>query len=72
MLHSDNPFSESKDALSVLKQFPEWLKKMKVLLNHHQVQLYDSNYQIWCIMKSKSTDKKLKGRVQVTLMKLVG
>lgn len=72
MLHSDNPFSTSKDAMSVYKKFPVWLRKTQTLLNHHQVQLYDSNYQLWCIMKAKHPDKKINGRVQVTLMKLVG
>lgn len=72
MLHSDNPFSTSKDAMSVYKKFPVWLKKTQTLLNHHQVQLYDSNYQLWCIMKGKYPDKKQNGKVQVTLMKLVG
>jgi hypothetical protein len=72
MLHSENPFSQKKDFVSIYKLFPDWYKKTITLLNHHQVQLYDLNYQIWCIMKGKSPDKKLNGKVQVTLMKLVG
>ncbi|MBL7901143.1 MAG: hypothetical protein JNK73_04040 [Bacteroidia bacterium] len=72
ILHADNPFSPYKDFIFVKKQFPIWQTKIRTLLNHHQVQLYDSKYQIWCVMHGASEDKNLNGRVNVTLMKLVG
>lgn len=72
MLHSDNPFSTPKDALKIYKQFPQMLSKTIKLLSHHQVQLYDTNYQIWCLMNGISADKKLNGQVQVSLFKLIG
>ena len=72
MLHADNPFSPSKDALTVYKKFPEWYDKTILLLSHHQVQLYDSNYQLWCLMDAIHQDKSQDGQVQVFLFKLIG
>ena len=61
LLHAENPFSIQNKADDVLKRLPSWLEKIRVLLNHHQIQLADEDQQLWVLMQSK-TD----GNVQVT------
>ena len=58
ILHAHNPFSRSEqDINSFLKKVPGWMEMIRVLLNHHQVQLVDQNQQIWVVMKAKSDGK---------------
>lgn len=66
MLHSNNPFSPPKNIKIFENLFPEWYSKVIKLLNHHQVQLYDSNFQIWCLMNSIPD-----GKIQVNLFQKI-
>ena len=50
LLHAENPFAETKDKLSITTKFDSWLRKTIMLLNHHQVQLTYTDYQIWCMI----------------------
>ena len=61
ILHASNPFSgEQQEIQAFLDKTPEWMKKIMVLLNHHQIQLIDERVQLWVIMQGKSD-----GKVQV-------
>lgn len=55
ILHAHNPFSESQQEI---REFwggvQDWMTRIMVLLNHHQVQLVDERYQLWTLMKAKS------------------
>lgn len=58
ILHASNPFSsEQQKTQSFLDNTPEWMKKIRILLNHHQVQLIDDKVQLWVLMKAKSDGK---------------
>jgi len=62
LLHASNPFSKSKDIDNFLKLVPKWMDKIKNLLNHHQVQLIQSDLQLWVLMQAEKD-----GKVHVTL-----
>lgn len=66
ILHAQNPFSATKDIDRFIKDVPEWMKKIMKLLNHHQIQLVQSDLQFWVLMQSKKD-----GKVQVTLFQQV-
>ena len=58
ILHASNPFSgEQQEIQAFLDKTPEWMEKIRVLLNHHQVQLIDERVQIWVLMQAKSDGK---------------
>lgn len=58
LLHSENPYSKKKVNLEELKQkFFVWDSKIIQLLNHHQIQLLDNDYQLWVVMQVKDSDK---------------
>ncbi|MCY4382030.1 MAG: hypothetical protein OXE44_02640 [Nitrospinae bacterium] len=58
ILHASNPFSSvQQEVQSFLDNTPEWMQKIRVLLNHHQVQLIDKRVQLWVLMKAKSDGK---------------
>lgn len=58
MLHASNPFSvEQQKGQAFLAKTPEWMEKIRVLLNHHQVQLIDEKAQLWVIMHGKDDGK---------------
>lgn len=58
ILHASNPFSSQQQEIqSFLENTPEWMQKIKVLLNHHHVQLIDERVQLWVLMKAKSDGK---------------
>ena len=66
-LHATNPFSRSdQDIQAFLKQVPEWMEKIRALLQHHHIQLSDPDLQFWVIMRAKSD-----GRVHVSEFKRV-
>jgi hypothetical protein len=44
-----------------------WQDLIVRLLNHHQIQLYEPNFQLWTIMQANSD-----GRVHVTLFERIG
>lgn len=50
-----------------LERIRIWQGKIIRLLNHHQIQLFDPDYQLWTIMQGKEN-----GLVQVSLFKRVG
>ena len=54
LLHAENPFSRgSQDAARLfLEDAAAWMTKIRVLLNHHQVQLYEEDKQIWVLMEA--------------------
>lgn len=67
MLHSKNPYNKKEINIEELKKkFMVWDNKIITLLNHHQVQLLNSNKQLWVIMNG-NTD----GRVHVTEMQKI-
>lgn len=64
MLHSKNPYNKKLTDLEVLKgKFSEWNSKITTLLNHHQLQLYKSDFQLWVMMNANSDN-----RVHATIM----
>ena len=66
ILHAGNPYGPPQNLPDIEAGIPVWLEKIRNLLNHHHVRLYNSNHQLWVLMKSKSD-----GRVQVTLFRRV-
>ena len=57
ILHASNPFSgEQQEIQAFLDKTPEWMEKIRVLLNHHQVQLIDER-QLWVLMQANSDGK---------------
>lgn len=44
-----------------------WQDLIVKLLNHHQIQLYESNFQLWTIMQAKND-----GKVHVSLFERIG
>ena len=58
LLHAENPFSNrSNIAERFLANVPTWVTQIKVLLNHHTVQLADKDLQIWTLMQSNTDGK---------------
>lgn len=67
MLHSKNPYNKKTPDLEKLKEkFVDWNSKIITLLSHHQVQLYQSDLQLWVLMQAKED-----GRVHVATMKKI-
>lgn len=65
-LHSQNPFSRPHDVKEFFADLPRLMGRIRVLLNHHQVQLVDEDLQLWVIMNTES-----EGGVQVSLFKRI-
>jgi hypothetical protein len=58
ILHASNPFSaDQQEIQSFLDRAPEWMEKIQVLLNHHQMQLVDESVQLWVLMQAKDDGK---------------
>lgn len=58
LLHASNPFSGNQQkSQAFLAKTPEWMEKIRVLLNHHQVQLADERVQLWVVMHGKDDGK---------------
>lgn len=64
LLHSFNPYSEYPDFESLKDELPIWKDRIVRLLNHHQIQLVNSNKQLWVLMQSEDD-----GKVHVAEMK---
>ena len=61
ILHAANPFSgEQQKIQSFFDKTPEWMEKIRGLLNNHHVQLIDERVQLWVLMETKPD-----GKVQV-------
>ena len=57
ILHAENPFSGGQQQTqSFLDKTPEWMEKIRLLLNNHHVTLIDEQVELWVIMKAKSDD----------------
>lgn len=67
LMHAENPFAAPKDLDAINSKFPIWLDKIIVLLNHHNLQLVDTDLMIWVLMHSIKD-----GRVQASLFKKLG
>ncbi|MXW25329.1 MAG: hypothetical protein F4Z77_03365 [Dehalococcoidia bacterium] len=52
MVHAENPFSVARDYQAFLNELPGWVDKVRRLLNHHQIQLVNSDHQLWVLMES--------------------
>ena len=58
ILHASNPFSgEQQEIQAFLDKTPEWMEKIRVLLDYHHVQLIDERVQLWVLMQAKSDGK---------------
>jgi hypothetical protein len=57
ILHADNPYGGVTDLSAYERQAPIWSGKIKTLLNHHQIQLVDSEDQVWCIMHAEHDER---------------
>lgn len=61
ILHARNPFAGGgRDAGAFLSKTPMWMERIRVLLNHHQIRLLDTDKQIWVLMQAEAD-----GRVNV-------
>jgi hypothetical protein len=68
LLHATNPYQDNTaDPKEFIGRCKKWRDEILTLLNHHQVQLVDSNSQWWVLMQGKSD-----GRVHVAEMQEVG
>ena len=58
-LHVRNPYSPipEKDCLEFLDRVPEWMEKIRILLDHHVVQLPENKMQFWVLMHPKPDRK---------------
>jgi hypothetical protein len=54
ILHADNPYGDITDLEKYEHDAPVWFDKIRTLLNHHQIQLVDSDVQIWCMMQAEN------------------
>ena len=66
VIHSSNPYGASVNLDEFDSLIPEWNEKIIKLLNHHQIQLIDSDLQLWVLMNSKND-----GKVHTFIFKLV-
>ena len=67
ILHARNPFSRSEqDIRSFLNQVSQWMERIRVLLNHHEIQLVNEDQHLKVMMKSESD-----GKVYVSLFQRV-
>ena len=58
VLHAQNPFSKrAQDPRAFLDDAPAWIEKIRVLLNHHAIQLFEQDRQIWVSMEAESDGK---------------
>ncbi len=66
ILHAENPYGQSRDITAYDAEMGPWLDKTVALLNHHQIQLLDSDLQLWVIMHAKDD-----GRVHGFIMQKI-
>lgn len=66
ILHATNPFRKEKDYEKFFNEVPAWIDKIVVLLNHHQVQLIDKEYELWITMQEEQF-----GNVHYAVMKKI-
>jgi len=61
LLHADNPFSQKRDIDNFIKIVPQWMEKIRALLNLHEVQLSTEGLKLFVLMQAESD-----GKVHVT------
>lgn len=67
MLHSKNPYNSKQLSIESLKpKFLMWNSMIIRLLNHHQLQLINSDYQLWVLMNGENDQ-----RVHATIFKKI-
>jgi len=54
MMHAENPYGQKRDIDMFNKEFPSWLNKIVILLNHHNITLVDNETMIIGLMKSEN------------------
>jgi hypothetical protein len=57
LIHSSNPYGTQVNLEEYDTLVTEWNDKIIKLLNHHQIQLIDSQLQLWVLMQSKDDGK---------------
>lgn len=58
LLHSFNPYGKHPNPESLIKdEFPKWKDRIIHLLNHHQIQLVDSDKQLWVVMRTEGDEQ---------------
>ncbi len=59
ILHAENPFSKQKQQHPhvFMVSAPEWMNKIVCLLNHHAIQLFEDDKQLWVVMKAELDGK---------------
>jgi hypothetical protein len=57
VLHAHNPFAPPQDIVALEQHTSGWMEKIVTLLNHHQVQLFDLDMQLWVLMHGKDDGK---------------
>ena len=66
ILHAENPYGQPRDIAKYEKEMDAWLDKTVTLLNHHQIQLLDSDLMLWVIMHAEND-----GRVHGFIMEKI-
>jgi hypothetical protein len=66
-LHASNPYGAAINYAFLEKEIPDWIQKIKTLLNHHMVQLFNKKQSLWVIMHATSD-----GRVHAGIMLKIG
>jgi hypothetical protein len=66
ILHAENPYGKPQDIGSYEAEMRTWFEKTVALLNHHQIQLLDSDLQLWVIMHAEQD-----GRVHGFIMQKI-
>ncbi|SEL80982.1 hypothetical protein [Paenibacillus sp. OK003] len=67
ILHATNPYSREKNYRAYYDEVRSWVHKIVNLLTHHQVQLIDSDYQLWVGMQEE-----MSGRAFYSIKRLEG
>ena len=66
VIHAANPYGTQADYSEPERLVPKWEQLVINLLNHHQIQLIDSDHMLWVLMQSKDD-----GRVHAWVFKRV-
>lgn len=51
MMHAENPYGAKRDSNKIRSEFSTWFEKLKILLNHHLIELVDGETIIIGLMK---------------------
>lgn len=56
-IHAANPFGTAIDYKALESSIPVWMKKIKKLLNHHQIQLLNEMQMLWVLMQAREDNR---------------